>query len=333
MIEKQLNAIRPIDTTVELITAENIAFQYQLAGPFRRFPAWIIDTCMKYLLLGILLIIAGFAGLPFGRIGISFGISLYLVTVFVLTWFYGALFESRFNGKTPGKWLMGIRVVSDNGHPINGFQAVLRNVMRTADAMPPIIPAFMFDVQELPLPINTCMLGLLVMACSPRMQRIGDLVAGTMVIIDERAWSLPVVKIDDPRVPALASFIPADFRITPTLSRAIAQYAERRMYLSQARRREVAKRLADPLMQKFEFRPDIDPDLLLYSLYWRIFLADAKQWTGELGALAGYSPRLRDAHREMLVEKEPDAPAQLSSENVQPVSAVSELGETAKETA
>jgi hypothetical protein len=129
------------------------------------------------------------------------------------------------------------------------------------------------------------------------MQRLGDLAAGTMVIVDERSWRLPVVKVDDPRVPALASFFPGDHRVSRSMARTLAIYAERRHYLTPARRREVARHLTDPLVEKFEFRRDIDPDLLMYALYYKTFLADPSDQAPDLGPLAGYSPLRRDENK------------------------------------
>ncbi len=286
-----------IDTQVELATPENISFQYSLAGPFRRFPAWVADLLIKGSIIFVVFLLLTCGGAMLGRLGGSFGIALSLVGIFLISYFYGVFFESVYNGKTPGKWMMGIRVVSVDGHPISGVQAMLRNLLRLADLAPPVSPAVIFDTENAFLAFPSCLVGLAVMACTSRMQRLGDLAAGTMVIIDERAWSLPVVKVDDPRIPALASFVPADFRFTQTLSRSLAQYAERRAYLTPARRREVARKLAEPLIKRFEFRADVDPDLLLYSLYWKVFLSDARKGPVELGTLAGYSPLLRDQHR------------------------------------
>ena len=49
---------------------------------------------------------------------------------FLVSWFYGGFFEAYWNGQTPGKRIMGLRVLSTNGRPINGYQAVLRNLLR-----------------------------------------------------------------------------------------------------------------------------------------------------------------------------------------------------------
>ena len=59
--------------------------------------------------------------------------SLALLFKFVLDWFYGGFFETFLNGQTPGKMACSLRVLTDRDQPINGLQAVLRNLIRTAD--------------------------------------------------------------------------------------------------------------------------------------------------------------------------------------------------------
>jgi hypothetical protein len=80
------------------------------------------------------------------------------------------------------------------------------------------------------------------------------------------------------------------------MARTLAIYAERRHFLTPARRREVARHLTIPLVEQFEFRSDIDPDLLMYALYYKTFLTDGSE-TPDLGPLAGYSPLLRDVNK------------------------------------
>ena len=116
-------------------------------------------------------------------------------------------------------------------------------------------------------------------------------------MVDERSWRLPVAKVDDPRVPALSSYVPADYRVTRTMARTLGIYVERRHYLTPARRNEIAKHLTDSLVERFEFRPDINPDLLLYALYYKTYLQDSNSEEPDLGPLRGYSPLARDADK------------------------------------
>jgi len=287
-----------LDTTIAVVTPENISFEYQLAGPFRRLPAYLIDVATRWaviLLIGLMLMLVGLFTSVFS-IG-SFLVATGLVVYFVISWFYGTFLETYFNGRTVGKWACGLRVICVDGRPIDGTRAVIRNLVRIADIAPyAALTSFIEDASPL-FWVPTGMVGFVSIICTKRMQRLGDLAAGTMVVVDEKSWRLPVTKIEDPRVPALASYIPGDYRVTRSMARTLAVYCERRAYLTPARRREIAMHLTTPLIEKFEFRPDVDPDLLLVALYHATFLADVRVESASLGPLAGASPLLRDTKR------------------------------------
>lgn len=284
----------PLDTKTSVVTPENIAFDYPMAGPFQRLPAYLVDQVAQWLILGAAAVIALLTGLTLqiASLGVLavFG---FMVGWFLLTFFYGAVMETVFNGRTIGKWFAGIRVVRQDGSPLDGRSAVLRNLLRVADSMPLApLPYWMFDETSMPPVyfIPTGVVALAVMTSNRRMQRLGDIAAGTMVVIDSRESRLPLTNIDDARVPALASFIPADFRVSAAMARCLASYIQRRPQLSAARRREIARHLTDPLIDRFGFRPDIDPDLMVYSLYFRTFLDEGRGSDVDLGPLAGFSP-------------------------------------------
>jgi uncharacterized RDD family membrane protein YckC len=258
----------PIDTTVDIVTPENIAFHYQVAGPFRRLPAYVIDLLIRLLLLVAIGFIASLLS-----IGVGAGAyAIWILAQFVLSWFYGGLFETYWNGQTPGKRMMGIRVLSANGRPVNGLQAVLRNLMRVVD-MGPMISLEIFGGPAYPA-IPVFALGLIVMASNRRCQRLGDLVCRTMVVVEDRPWLTGVAKIEDPRAYQLASYLPSDLQVSRSLARALAHYAERRKYFSPPRRREVAKHVAQPLLKQFGLPDNTSYDLLLCAMYYRLFIAD-----------------------------------------------------------
>ena len=287
-----------LDTTIAVVTPENIAFDYQLAGPFRRLPAYLIDFGVRWGVIILVIIGLALAGLlaNFSNFS-SFIIATGFILYFLISWFYGTILETYFNGRTIGKWACGIRAIDIEGRPISGKRAMLRNLLRIAD-LAPLISLSSFTPDAAPfLLIPTGMIGLLTMISTRRMQRLGDLAAGTMVIVDERGWQLPIAKVDDPRVPALASFFPGDYRVSRSMAKTLAIYAERRHYLTPARRREIARHLAVPLIERFDFRSDIDPDLLMYALYYNVYLFDSSVEQTDLGPLAGFSPLRRDQNK------------------------------------
>lgn len=295
-----------LDATIEVVTPENIAFHYRVAGPFCRLAALLMDYAMRIMGFGALclatLLILGLLAMVLPGVRdimeflSSFVTAILIVTWFALDWFYGGFLETYWNGQTLGKRVFGLRVLTIHGEPINGLQAVLRNVLRYVDLFPLLSleifnglgPERLFDEQRWPSAyvIPTLIVGLIAMLLNSRYQRLGDLVCGTMVVIDERQWLTGIVKLEDPRAVQLAGLLPADFVVSPTLARALAMYVDRRRFFSFARRREIAKHLAEPLLKRFGLPFDTSYDLLLCALYYRAFVADL----GDAGKEAGQDP-------------------------------------------
>ena len=248
--------IARFDTHIEVVTPENIALQYRVAGPFRRLPAYLIDLTVRGLVAFAAEIVFS---VGFGYVGMEgLGVGLTLVLWFLLAWFYGGVLEAYWNGQTVGKRLMQIRVVTVDGRPINGLQAVLRNILRTIDAQP----------------VTLYLVGLAATSMNDRFQRLGDLACGSMVVVEQRQWFQGVERIDDARVSQLAAALPPGFQASPTLGRTLATYVQRRRNFSVARRLEIARHLGVPLQQKFNLSADTNHDLLLCALYQRTFLTD-----------------------------------------------------------
>ena len=280
-----------LDCVARVITPENIEFEYALAGPFQRLPAFLFDFALRALVfVGVIFIFAMFSAfLPFG--GSVLGI-VGLLMFFALSWFYGIYFETRFNGRTPGKMLYKLRVISVDGRPINGTQAALRNLLRLAD-MCVMLPLQVFGTEMPPAYIiPTLLVGLIVMTLTRRMQRLGDLAAGTMVVSEARR-STPLNTLpDDLRAFGLAELIPPTFSASSSLAQSVGLYMENRLRLSVTRRQEVAKHLSLPLIRRFQLLPDTSHDLLLCAMYVRIFLSAEQQAQGREQLRARSAPSL-----------------------------------------
>lgn len=277
--------LRQIDSTIDVVTPENISFQYQLAGPFRRLPAFIVDVGIRMVVWVLLLIVFVLAGALTG--GGELAVAIWLLVWFMMEWFYGGLFETFWNGQTIGKRMFGMRVLRIDGQPINGLQAVMRNILRSVDMMP-LIPMSAWTGQELPWAVPTCLFGLLTPIVTRRYQRLGDLVCGTMVVVEERQWLMTAAKVDDERVQQLAEQLPASFQVTHKLSQALAAYVERRRYLSAPRRADIARHLGEVLTPRLQLPTQTDHDRLLCALYFRTFVA------GQNSAVEGQAePRSR----------------------------------------
>ena len=163
---------KPLDATLHVVTPENIAFEYRLAGPFLRLPALVLDMCVRTAVLVALITILM---LTVGQLSPGLAVFIFLILNLIIDWFYGVLFETFMNGQTPGKYVLGLRVLTENGQPINGLQATLRNLLRAADLLLPVV-------------------GILATAMNRKYQRLGDLVAGTIVVVEERQWLTGVAK-------------------------------------------------------------------------------------------------------------------------------------------
>jgi len=272
--------VQQLDTRVRVVTPENIAFQYRVAGPFRRLPAYLIDLAIRVVVGGAALfglsLVFGVAGLE--KLGLGLWLVLFL---FPLTWFYGGLFETFWNGQTPGKRLTRIRVLSVEGQAINASQAILRNILRAVDALPVLY-----------------LLGLISSAMNDRFQRIGDLACGTMVVSEEPQWLAGVARVNEPDVLRLTAAVPAWFQPDRSLARALAIYVGRRVHFTPARRVQIARYVGVPLRERLGLPQATNLDHLLCALYNRAFVTEeesesataASDVTTMPGAADGGSP-------------------------------------------
>ncbi|MFK7735457.1 MAG: RDD family protein [Pirellulaceae bacterium] len=268
-----------LDCFVRVVTPENIAFEYPLAGPFQRLPAFLVDVALRFgFLLG--LVFFGsifFSFVPFGSMIINV---LSVLSFFLLSWFYGIFFETRFNGRTPGKMLFRLRTISTDGRPINASQAALRNILRLAD-MNVLLPLQVLNEEAPPMfVIPTMLVGLVSMTLTKRLQRVGDLAAGTMVVSEPRAPRSLNLQPEDIRAYGLAELIPVNYQLSGSLAQNVGLYMENRRRLNPVRRIEIAKHLALPLIKRFELLPDTSSDLLLCALYVRTFMSQAQRQEG-----------------------------------------------------
>ena len=245
--------VEALDTTVRLITPERIVFEYPLAGPFRRLFAYLLDLLVVLALVAIISIVSTLLTL-----GTASGMGPILIGYFALVWGYGAFFEGLFNGQTPGKRGVGIRVVSDQCVPITGAQAVLRNLVGSVDGLFPF-----------------CFLtGLTSMVLTNKFQRLGDLAAGTMVIVEERQRRVGVIRLKEPAVDALLPWLPVRIAAGPEMARALSDYVKSRGRFSAALREEMARPLAKPLRTRFALPADATSDIVLCAVYHRVFLGE-----------------------------------------------------------
>lgn len=253
------NLPQPLDSHIRVTTPENIGFEYRVASPFERLVAYLIDTIIMSLIVSVVGLVAF---LLFGLTGAAeMGLGIGLIAWFLVTWFYGGLFETFRNGQTPGKRSMGLRTVRTDGRPINAAQAVLRNFLRVVDG----------------LPFNTHLAGLVTTSLNPRYQRLGDLACGTMVIAEEYTRAAKFNEIKDAMLSPVENMLPPAALPSRSLAKAISHYVDRRRYFGPARRAEIARHVGEVLVEQYNLPPGIDHDALLCVLYQRAFLTGRQE--------------------------------------------------------
>lgn len=203
-----------LDTLRTITTPEGVELNLRLAGPMPRACAWAIDLALRAVMLLVLLIAVSTLG--------ELGLGIFLISAFLLEWIFPAVCEVRFGGATPGKKAMGLRVVNDDGTPVQAAAAVVRNLLRAVDFLP-----VMYGV------------GLVSMLVNREFKRLGDLVAQTVVVYREDAQPAPAI-------PEAAAIAPAS-PLSMEEARAILDYAERAPDLTTERAEELA-RIGEPLV-------------------------------------------------------------------------------------
>ena len=246
----------PLDTSIRLVTPERITFQYPLAGPFRRAMAYLVDLIVWFAILLACWLLA--LVLSFSVGGMGLGMGAFLVIWFVMSWGYGGFCEAVFNGRTAGKRALGIRVVSVDGVPITAGQAVLRNLLWVVEWAAPF----------------AYMPALVSMLLTRRFQRLGDLAAGTMVIVERRPGRGVLMRVDEPASSAILPRLPPRVPAGPELARALADYVQHRGRFNRDRREEMAGRLARPFRTRFDLPEQASHDAILCALYRRVFLGE-----------------------------------------------------------
>ncbi len=146
-----------LDTIYTVNTPEGIDLQLSPAGPMPRMLAWMIDSLIRIVIYVITFILLAFLG--------STGMGIALIITFVVEWFYPVYFELFKNGQTPGKKSLNLYVVQENGSPVTPSASMIRNLLRFVDFLP-LFYGF----------------ALVSMLLTRRFQRMGDLVAGTVVL-------------------------------------------------------------------------------------------------------------------------------------------------------
>jgi len=217
-----------MDRTIAVRTPESIAFSYELAGLGSRFLAMLLDFFIQ--ILCAIAIVWGMSALALhlpnepvkaslpDRVVESVAIAIVIAVAFLIFFGYFIIFEAVWNGQTPGKRLLGIRVVRDGGYPIDFTSALVRNLIRTLE----------FALGFYALSAVSTLL-------SSENKRLGDFAAGTIVVRDSRVAAPTPSRFAAPS---------AAIRMTGEERALVGRFLERRHLLTPQRRRELASQIA-----------------------------------------------------------------------------------------
>lgn len=250
-------ALQIIETEETLIieTPERVPLAFALASIGNRFLAVAIDHVIQYLLI----FIAAWIFVTITNVGSDISaldrlgempkwtIAIMIIVMFLIFASYFVLFEWLWNGQTPGKRLLKLRVIREDGRPITLWESIARNLLRIFDA----VPGFVVPVYSI---------GLITIFLSSRDQRVGDLFAGT-VVIRERLDEAPTFKetfssrISDAafiRVQPKTEFQANISALAEDEVEVVEAFLRRRWDLSDRQRVWMAWRVALPLMYKLK---------------------------------------------------------------------------------
>jgi uncharacterized RDD family membrane protein YckC len=249
--------------TLIIETPERVQLEFALASIGNRFLACAIDhfiqvTTITLICIGLLLMLSASPTDGVGEIlteAPKWVVAILLIVLFLLFTSYFAIFEWLWNGQTPGKKLLKLRVIREDGRPITLWETIARNLMRLFDIMP--------------LPFYS--IGFIAVFLSPRDQRIGDLFAGT-VVVRERAdkaptfdavFANPMADSAFRRLQKQTNFVADLSGLTEKEIDVIETFLRRRWDLPDKQRLWMAWRVAIPIM--FKLKPNYDSTTFTYE--------------------------------------------------------------------
>ncbi len=255
-----MSAVAVSEDILVIETPERVPLHFALASIGNRFLACAIDHTLQ-VLTALLVSVAFFAMARFSSLvdqltsAPKWFYAVLLVILFLIVSGYFAFFEWLWSGQTPGKRWLKLRVIREDGRPVTFWEATVRNLLRSVDMM----PAPFYSI------------GLISVFTSSRDQRVGDLIAGTVVVRERAAEAPHFAEVFAAAVSDAAlrrAFKPVDFtaslnNLTTAEIEVVETFLRRRWELGDAPRQWMAWRVSLPLMYKI--RPAYDLSTFTYE--------------------------------------------------------------------
>jgi uncharacterized RDD family membrane protein YckC len=222
---------------VTIATPEGVELELALGGLGSRFFAALVDGVIEAL-LGAGIVIAAV-----GLTSAAVAATLSALGIFLIVFGYHVLWEVLNSGRTPGKRVAGLRVVREGGAPVRFRESAIRNIIRLIDILPPV----------------TYALGAAAILLTKRNQRLGDIVAGTLVVRVTAALppSSPAARARRSTEELRSWDVSA---VTPEELSAVRRFLDRRAGLTDDARRGLATELGARLRPKVAGWPEASGD-------------------------------------------------------------------------
>ncbi len=256
-------ALASNDEILVIETPERVPLHFALASIGNRFLACTFDHFLQMLTIAIVVLGGWWLTQKIDLVGLFNDAPKWVEALLILAFFviwssYFIFFEWLWNGQTPGKRWLKLRVIREDGRPITFWEAAVRNLVRIFDMMP-IAPIPFYSI------------GLICVFISSRDQRVGDAMAGTVVVRErdaeapsfDRVFASPVSDTALRRTYKPVLFTGEISLITENEIEVVEAFLRRRFDLPDSAREWMAWRVASPILNKV--RPNFDPNTFTYE--------------------------------------------------------------------
>lgn len=266
-----------MDQNHKIRTPEFVSLQFQLAGLGSRTAAFLIDQLILTVVNIVFFLVLFFIlmGQPISQILAeisSLTIGIIIIILFIINWGYFFAFEYFSGGRTLGKKVIGIRVIQDNGHSVTLLSSLIRNLLRIIDSLP-----------------ASYFLGMMMMFFHSKHKRLGDFVAGTIVVHERKAKSNKKLTALEKEIEergltkddlvieewALRSLGMKDWNLVKT-------YSNRFIQLPFVERHQLTRQVGDILFTKIGLETGDKTDLETENMLLVLYLILKEEWEFEL---------------------------------------------------
>ncbi|MBC5635504.1 RDD family protein [Ornithinibacillus sp. BX22] len=258
---------------VEIKTPQFVSLQYQVAGLGSRAAAMLIDQALimvTNLLIYLIFITANLSDM-FYFSDSWLPIAIAITIVFVINWGYFFFAEYFFSGKTLGKKWLGIRAIQENGHSLTLLSSLIRNLLRIIDMLP-----------------TGYFVGMMFVFFHSKHKRLGDIVAGTIVVHERGVKKERTSRID--KEIARRGLTKDSLQLEDWALRAIGNkewellraYSRKFLNVSVVQRAQLTNHLAEKLLPRLGIAIDGKPITERENILLTLYVIAREEWEYEL---------------------------------------------------